>query len=245
MSTVQDTPSVNELVELLGRIKHFQDLSVAERTDFVRAGRVRTFPAGTIIYREGDPVAGLFVLLGGLVHMVKLGLQGQQSIIAEIKPIIMFNEVAVLDGGANPATAVAVQDCVVWWIGPDVFQTFLQRYPVLGLALLRLLAARMRMLLGHYEDLASRSVIARAAKLLLDLSARGSQPILRRHYTNAFLAARIATAPEVFSRALRWLCQQGAITCTRATITVRNVKALEELVHGTRDVPASKKTQTK
>lgn len=244
MSTVQDTPSVHDLVELLGRVKHFQDLSVAERTKFVRAGRVRAFPAGTVIYREGEPVAGLFVLLRGLVHIVKLGLQGQQSIVAEIKPIIMFNEVAALDGGANPATAVAVQDCVVWCISHDVFQTFLQRYPVLGLALLRFLATRMRMLLGHYEDLASRSVMARAAKLLLDLSAHGTEPILRRNYTNTILAARIATAPEVFSRTLRWLCQHGAITCTRATITVRNVKALEEWGYGIRDVPTRKKQTT-
>lgn len=237
MPTVKHLPSVHDLVELLGQVKHFQDLSLADRTTIVRAGRRRTFPADTIIYREGEPVAGLFVLLSGSVHIVKLGLQGQHSIIAEIKPVIMFNEVAVLDGGTNPATAVAVQDCVTWHIGYDAFQALLRRYPALGLALLRLLAARMRMLLGHYEDLTSRSVIARTAKLLLDLSARGTRPIRRRDYTNTMLAARIATVPEVFSRALQFLRQSRTIVCTRETIIVNNVNLLEELAHSSKSAP--------
>jgi CRP/FNR family transcriptional regulator len=245
MPTVKDTPSVHDLVELLGRVKHFQDLSSADRATIIRAGRLCTFPAGTVIYREGEPVAGMFVLLTGCVHIVKFGLQGQQAIVAEIKPIIMFNEVAVLDGGANPATAIAVQDCVTWHIGYEAFQTLLQRYPALSLALLRLLAARMRMLLGHYEDLTSRSVIARTAKLLLDLSARGTQSIQRHHYTNPILAARIATVPEAFSRALQWLRHQRAITCTRTTIIVNDVNLLEELAQGGRNALTKRKTKAK
>lgn len=240
---MQDTASVHNLVELLGRVKHFQDLPTADLTTIVRTGRLYTFPAGAVIYREGEPVAGLFVLWRGSVHIVKLGLQGQQSIVTEIKPATMFNEVAVLDGGPNPATAVAAQECVTWCIGYDAFQVLLQRYPALSLALLRLLAARMRMLLGHYEDLASRSVIARAAKLLLDLSARGTRPILRRNYTNIILAARIATVPEAFSRALQVLHHSRAITCTRTTITINNVQTLEEFVYGGRNLPPRKKTQ--
>ena len=54
--------------------------------------------------------AGMFVLLAGQVHLRKLGPQGQESILAVIEPVIMFNEVAVLDGGPNLTTAVAAQD---------------------------------------------------------------------------------------------------------------------------------------
>ncbi len=132
----------------------------------------------------------------------------------------MFNEVAVLDGGANLTTAVAAQDCTLWQIGCDSFQALLARYPMIGLGLLRVLATRNRFLVSQYEDLSFRTVQARAAKLLLELSLGGSQPIDRRKHPNHEMAARIATGPEAFSRALNAFKRNGCITSTRVAITV-------------------------
>jgi len=56
-------------------------------------------------------------LLSGRVHLCKLGPNGQQQIMAVIEPVIMFNEITVLDGGPNPTMALAVEDCVTWNIG--------------------------------------------------------------------------------------------------------------------------------
>ncbi len=216
------------LVESLGRVEHFRRLPEADRAAIVNAGQTRSFPAGAIIYREGETGAGMFVLLAGHVHLQKLGPQGQQSIVAEIEPVIMFNEVTVLDSGANLTTAVAVQACVTWNISHANFQALLQRYPMIGLGLLRVLAARTRNLLAQYEDLSFRSVLARTAKLLLDLSERGARPIHRKEYPNADLAARISTVPEALSRSLQVFRKNGDITCTRATITVNQPETLEK-----------------
>jgi len=133
-------------------------------------GKRVLFPAGAIIYREGEASAGMFVLFSGHVHLLKLGPQGQQSIVAEIEPVIMFNEVTVLDGGANLTTAIAVQECVTWNISHANFQALVQGYPMIGLGLLRVLSARTRNLMAQYEDLSFRSVLARTAKLLLDFA---------------------------------------------------------------------------
>ena len=103
---------------------------------------------------------GMFVLLTGQVHLRKLGPQGQESILAVIEPVIMFNEVAVLDGGANLTTAVAAHDCTVWQIRCDSFQALLARYPMIGLGLLRVLARRNRFLVSQVEDLSFRTVQA-------------------------------------------------------------------------------------
>ncbi|MEW5719111.1 MAG: Crp/Fnr family transcriptional regulator [Chloroflexota bacterium] len=220
-------PPLN-LVETLGRVEHFKRLPEVDRAAIVNAGQTHSFPAGAFIYREGEAGAGMFVLLAGHVHLLKLGPQGQQSIVAEIAPVIMFNEVTVLDGGANLTTAVAVQECVTWNIGHANFQALLQRYPMIGLGLLRVLATRMRNLMAQYEDLSFRSVLARTAKLLLDLSARGTRSISRREYPNADLAARISTVPEALSRSLQVFRKNGDITCTRATITVNQPETLEK-----------------
>jgi len=222
------TQPLIDLVESLSQVEHFKRFSKADRQTIVNAGQVRPFPANSIIYREGEPCTGMFVLLSGHVHLSKLGPQGKQSLIAEIDPVIMFNEVAVLDGGPNLTTAGAIQDCATWGIDYKNFQTIMQRYPTVGLGLLRVLASRTRNLMSQYEDLTFRSVMARAAKLLLDLSENGQHPIDRKDHTNTEMAARISTVPEALSRSLQVFRKNGDIVCTRAIITVIQPKTLEK-----------------
>ena len=57
-----------------------------------------------------------------------LAYKGQQSIIADIDPVIMFNEVALLDGGPNPYTAIATQNCLAWQISREAYQKLLHRF---------------------------------------------------------------------------------------------------------------------
>jgi CRP/FNR family transcriptional regulator len=226
-----------DLIAQLQQVEHFKRLPEADARAIVTAGRVRRFAAGETIFAEGAPCAGMFVLLTGQVHLRKLGPQGQESILAVIEPVIMFNEVAVLDGGPNLTTAAAAQDCLVWQIGCDSFQALLARYPMIGLGLLRVLARRNRLLVSQIEDLSFRTVQARAAKLLLDLSDFGAHPIDRRKHPNHELAARIATVPEAFSRALNTFKRTGGITSTRSAIAVHCIEDLVALAEQTGTTP--------
>ena len=124
-------PDLPDLIARLQRVEHFRRLPEADVRAIVTAGRVRRFAAGEIIFAEGERCAGMFVLLEGRVHLRKLGPQGQESILAVVEPVIMFNEVAVLDGGPNLTTAVAMQECQVWQVGWDAFQALLGRYPLI------------------------------------------------------------------------------------------------------------------
>lgn len=221
----------DELVQLLGKVSHFKRLPEDDLRSIVTAGHVKRFHKDSVIFFEGDPCAGLLVLLQGSVHLCKLSHGGQESILGVIDPVIMFNEVAVLDGGPNPVTAVAVQDCIIWSISHENFQGLMRRLPVLGLGLLRVLASRNRQLISRYEDLTCRTVIARAAKILLELSENGKKPVNRREHPNRILAARTATVPEPFSRAIRILQDEKVITCTRSFIIVENPDRLACLAH--------------
>jgi CRP/FNR family transcriptional regulator len=138
----------------------------------------------------------------------------------------MFNEVAVLDGGTNPLTALAVENCATWCVSCSAFQGLVASYPEVGLSLLSVLASRNRMLIARYEDISSRSVLARTAKLLLALSGDGKQPIVRSDHAIDEMAARIGTVREPLSRALRSLRESGVIECTRRVIVVKNTADL-------------------
>jgi CRP/FNR family transcriptional regulator len=221
--------SLDELSAMLGRVRHFSGIPPADIRSIVSSGQVRKFSAGEFIFLQDAPCAGMFVLLQGQVHLCKLGPQGQQHILSVVEPVIMFNEVAVLDGGPNPATALAHQDCVLWQASYDSFQELLKRYPVIGLGLLRVLATRNRQLVAQFEDLSFRPVPARVALLLLDLSRNGRIEIPRSPHPIHQLAARVGTAPEVVSRALARFKQQGLIDLTRHSIKVNDPAALASL----------------
>ena len=223
------TFNIEQMTDLLGGVAHFKSLAAQDRKAIILAGDIQRFAQGTMIFDEDAPCAGMFVLLRGQVQLHKLGPQGRAQILSVIEPVIMFNEVPVLDGGPNVVTAVASRDCMTWHVAYDTFQRLLQRYPQMGLGLLRVLAQRNRFLISQYEDLSFRTVVARVAKLLLDLSAQGQRGINRREHPNHELAARVATGPEPFSRSLSLLRKNGYVHCTRNTITIVQGDALAEI----------------
>lgn len=216
----------DSLVALMRQATPFRRLPLSELHGILRSGQTRCFEREATLFVEGEPCAGLLVLLAGQVQLCKYGPQGQVSIITLLDPVIMFNEVAALDGGPNPVTAVATSDALIWRVDAAAFAEILLRYPGLALGLLQVLARRNRLLTHLYEDLSFRPVLARVAKLLLALSDAGARKIERRRHTNAQMSARVSTVPEAFSRSLRLLREMGAVRCTEREIIVTDPAAL-------------------
>lgn len=217
------------MVNRLRGVSHFRHLEQKDLLAIVTAGQVHRFSAGSMIFFQDDPCAGMFVLLSGKVHLCRVGPQGQQHILAVLKPVIMFNEVAVLDGGANPVTAIAIDECIAWQIDCAAFQEILKRHPQIGLGLLRVLAARNRSIISQYDDLSFRTVLARTAKLLLELSDQGRRTILRHDHTIGMMSSHLATVPEAVSRSLNYIKKLGLIELTRSTILVHQADQLATL----------------
>lgn len=217
---------------LIGRLKsvpHFRNTPEEYLRDIVLSGQVIRARKSEIIFHEGLECAGLYVLFQGKVNLIKTGIQGQETIIMVIKPVIMFNEVSVLDGGPNPVSAIAMQDCVMWQISYQSYQALMQRYPRMGTGLLRVLAQRNRAMLDHIEDLSSRPVLARTAKVLLDLSQNGQIPIYRTVHTNNEIAALVSSVPGAISRSLKNIRQMGLIEVNRNRIVILNPESLTKL----------------
>lgn len=217
-----DPQQTCRLTKQLGQVKHFSGLSEDELTQIILSGKTQCFARDEVIFVEGDSSQGLFVLLSGRVQFCKLSPQGQIAILSVFDPVMMFNEVSALDGQTCPATAIALSDSTVWRMDPEHLEDLVLRYPRVGIGMIRVLAARNRLLISQFEDLSFRSVLARAAKLLLELSAGGSCLVDRGKFPNHQLAARIATVPEAFSRSLKVFKENKDIFCTGQHIQVAN-----------------------
>ena len=219
------------LIERMKNIPHFKNLDLGDIARIIQAGRIRKVEKDTVLLHEGDSCGGLFVLLQGEVALEKVGPEGHNYIMAVLEPVTMFNEVAVLDGGHNPARAVTLTTCRIWNTDCANFHHLLHTYPQIALGLLPIMAKRNRLLITQYEDLSFLSVRARTAKLLLDLSENGTEEILRDNHPIQMLSARISTAPEVISRAMRSIKQQGYIDFNRQVIQILKPEELARIAH--------------
>ncbi|MEN8241546.1 MAG: Crp/Fnr family transcriptional regulator [Chloroflexota bacterium] len=218
-----------KLAAMMKKVPHFKELAIPELIRIVKAGKLKAVNSGDTLFWEGEPCAGLYVLLQGEIQLYKNGPKGQETIMAVIQPVSMVNEVPVLDHGPNPATLRVSAKGLVWFIDCDIFQGLMRQYPQLAFGLLPILAKRNRQLVSLYEDLSFLPVRSRTAKLILELSEDGENEIKRRSVTVQQMASRISTSPEVVSRTISFLSSRGFITSSRQRITVNNPKALQEL----------------
>jgi CRP/FNR family transcriptional regulator len=140
-------------------------------------------------------VRGLFAVHSGHVKIYKMSPEGREQILTIIGPRDSFNDVAVFDGGPNPANAQAMDATEACVIERPTLVSLFDHYPKLAQAVVAVLAARCRMLVGMVEDLSLRSVTGRLAKLLLDQLRKVKTPFPTRQQ----MAARLGTIREMVS----------------------------------------------
>lgn len=183
------------------------------------------YSAGTILFMEGEPVAGLFLVEEGSVKVCRFTKEGREHTLHVFQRGDTFNEVPALDGGPNAATAIAFTDVVVWRIARHDLQQLAHRYPALAWALIESIARRTRYLVGKVQDLSARNVKARLARLLLEqVQASAGAEFL----TQEEMASRLGTVREVVGRALRALVASGIIAFDRHRIVILDAERLAE-----------------
>ena len=217
-------PAIRERIELLRSLPYFRPLDQDTLTSIATLTVRRVYQPDEVIFLEGEPCAGLFVVHSGHVKIYKVSPEGREQILTIIGPRDSFNDVAVFDGGPNPASAQAMDAIELCVIERPTLQSLFDRYPKLAQAVVAVLAARCRMLVGMVEDLSLKSVAGRLAKLLLDQAAQGQDAV---PLTRQQMAARLGTIREMVSRALRELEDEGLVRRDGRQIVITDRAALE------------------
>ncbi|GJM43138.1 MAG: cAMP-binding protein [Ardenticatenaceae bacterium] len=171
-----------------------------------------------LIFLEGEPSAGLWIVENGRVKAYKLSSDGQEYILRFFGPGDTFNDLAALDNAPNATNTMAVTEVSAWVIPTAVLSHALQADHDLALAVLQGMVRRVRHLVGQVEGLALRPVVARLARFLLE---QVEDPTLAHPaVTRALIANHLATTPETISRSLRVLEKAGAIRFDRHRIII-------------------------
>ena len=204
---------------------YFKPLADDELARLARTVIERQFAKDEVDFLEGEPCQGLYIVREGSVKIYKLSPEGREQILSYIKPGDTFNEVAVFDGGPNPANVAAAETTSLWIVPRAAIVELIQRNPQVALAVIQNLGARLRHLVGLVEDLSLRQVSARLAKLLLETATSGERALTQQE-----MAARLGTVREMIGRSLKLLEARGLIELERGKIVILDREGLEKLV---------------
>lgn len=218
-------PNSSELITHLQSNPFFAGLDEIYLQTLAQHAIWREYTAGEVIMLEGDTQAGLFYLQHGWVKVSKVSQGGREQVLRFVEPGETFNEIGVLASLPNPATAIALEPAGVWFIHKTAVQHLLHEYPDMAEHIIAKLATRLIYLVSLVADLSLRPVTGRLASLLLT---EAVDDVLHRPrwYTQAELAARLGTVPDVVQRALRQLESDGLIRVQRHAIYILDRDAL-------------------
>ncbi len=187
----------------------------------------RTFAAGETILMEGETCLGIWLIESGRVKIFKLNPDGGEHVLLILGDHDTFNDIPTFDGGANPANAAALSDCVLWLLPIDAVQIAITQDIRIAQNIIRALSSRVRMLVGQIENLALYSVLTRLARFLIkqldDVALSGPG------VTRTAIAAHLATTPQTVSTLLKTLEEMGAIEFNRHQVIVMREELLRSI----------------
>ncbi|MCL4491658.1 MAG: cyclic nucleotide-binding domain-containing protein [Nitrospirae bacterium] len=109
----------DDILTILKKIPIFRDLNNRDLNRVERILHRREYRQDEIIFHQGDPGLGMYIIESGLVSIV---LMPAQLTIAELYEGEFFGELSLLDDSPRTATAVAKTPCkMLCLFQPDLF----------------------------------------------------------------------------------------------------------------------------
>ena len=235
MRTMVDTSSMSDA---LAAVPLFAGLDADGLTSMTRGMRVRRFRRGETIFHLGDPGDALFIVMAGSIKITLPADSGDEAILATLRPGDFFGELALLDGAPRSATAVAIEATETYILPRDQFRELIATEPVMREALLATLAAEVRRLTHHVEELHFLDITGRLASRLARLAAEsGARRLadgsvqLAGPLTQGDLAAMIGCTRQSVNKLLGMFSEEGLIRLDRDRIVILDLEGLARSAH--------------
>ena len=226
-----DLAAVLQDTALLGTLSREELQALATRT--VR----KLYSAGELLFSEGEPCSGLYIIAKGKVRIFKTSVNGREQVLAVNGPGDSVAELPVFDGGAYPASVIAVEDTEIAFISRRDFHAYCVEHPEVALRVLSVVGKRLRQLVGIIEELSFTTVRQRLIALLIRLAGtegknteRGIELLLPASHQE--LANQLGTVRELISRNLTRLEAEGLVDVDARQIVVKDPKGLRAQLEG-------------
>jgi CRP/FNR family transcriptional regulator len=228
---------VTDYSPVLSKVAVFGELTPAQTAFLAQRVIPKRFAPGELIFAEGDPCQGMYIVERGNIRIFKSSPGGREQVLSIDGPGSSVAELPVFDGGPYPASGSAVDAVTVLLVRKQDFHALCLEHPEVALKVLRVVGMRLRRLVGIIEELSFTTVRRRLASFLFRLAEReGARTAHGVEVTlpasNQELAAQIGTVRELVSRNLSRFQQEGLLTVDGRQVVVRDLRALEAELQG-------------
>jgi len=204
----------------------FADLAPGHLGELVAGARSTSFLRGQAIYRAGDSVRWLHVLLSGQVKLALSCDQGNEKIIDVVEAGRCFGEAELFSPHPCRADAVAVRPSQVLAIAREDLCRVMTMDGRVAMRLMKALAQRQLEMEAELATTDFRSAGRRLLDFLVSQAGpgrdRGGETLVTLSVSKQLLAARFNMQPETLSRKLRNLAKDGLISVDGCHIRLKN-----------------------
>lgn len=196
--------------------------------------RTSSYPAGAILFMEGEAARGVYIICQGRVKLLTTNSDGKTLIFKIAKPGEILGLNAALSGTPHEITAETLQPTQLAYVGREDFLKFIKEN---GDACLQVAQHLGRDCHSAYEVIRSiglsNSVEEKLARFLVEWSAGGQTTTaglrVKLALTHEEIAQLIGCSRESVSRSFSDFKRKGLVEVNGSTLLVQNKSALETL----------------
>lgn len=206
------------------------DLPLETLADFRAAGATSIYRPRQVIFAEGHPAPGLYVVCSGSVKLYHADRFGREHVVDVVFPGSVVGEVGLDPGQRVSVSAEAVTESQLSFVPSHNLPTFLQKHPEAGVRMLVALSQALARSQRKVRELALKGAESRLATLLLDLAGSEAEKSQLR-YKRRDLADMVGVSTETAIRLLTKLKGKGALDSDGRTIVIRDADRLRRIAY--------------
>jgi CRP/FNR family transcriptional regulator len=185
-----------------------------------------------VIFREGDPVKGVFFVNSGVVKVHKRWGAEKELILRFASAGMIFGHRALGSDGIYSISATAIQEGIVSYVDMDFFETTLKVNAEFTYKLLMFLAYDLRVSERKTRNLAHMPVKGRVAEALINLKDQfglTAEGFINIELSRQDLASFAGATYETVFRVINELMQDGLLELSGKSIKIANYDKLLKL----------------
>jgi CRP-like cAMP-binding protein len=213
-------------LDFLRNLPLFRELGLSELEAIAAATGEQRVPAGTVLFRRGDPCDGFHVIVLGRVKLALLTAAGAEKVVEILAPGQSFGEAVMFIGRPHNLFAQALADSLLLHVGRSATLEAVAGNAGFARCMIDELAQRQCRLVADIEAYTLKSATERVIGYLLAALAEAPCPgqpadvVLAA--SKSVLASRLNITREHFSRILHELSLAGLIR-----VSGRNIHILD------------------
>jgi len=220
---------------LLREVDLFSGLTTAELKEVSRTLPMQACHVGGLVTSPDDDDERLYIVKRGRVRLYRLTPDGKQLTLEILDKGRIVGRMSWLGQDLTDVYAEAVEDALICSFTPSELQRLIDRFPGVGLNIIRYLADRLAASEREREIMAFRSVEQRLAVRLLELMERFGQPdgggiAIDARLTQQELADMIGTSRETLATTIGSLRERGVVEMQSQRVVVLDADRLRAIV---------------